>query len=88
MLMSYVSPTSYCYAKIECEIDIQMLEEEYPGHYALTPYSFSPSIGVKLVNNPSIDFGQGLLECVTKVFNELQKEGVIKDMPVPSRYSE
>lgn len=70
------------------EIDIQMLEEEYPGHYALTPYSFSPSIGVKLVNNPSIDFGQGLLECVTKVFNELQNEGVIKDMPVPSRYSE
>lgn len=70
------------------EITIEMLDQDYEGHYVLTPYSFSPSIGVKLVNNPSVDFGQGILECVNKVFHELQEEGVVDAMPVPPEYSE
>ena len=70
------------------QVEIEMLDQDYQGHYVLTPYSFSPSIGVKLVNNPSIDFGQGLLECVNHVFQELQDEGVVDEMPVPPEYSE
>jgi UDP-glucose 4-epimerase len=70
------------------EVDIEMLDQDYNGHYVMTPYSFSPTVGVKLVNNPSIDFGQGVLECVEHVFQELQEEGVLNGSTVPSLYSE
>lgn len=56
------------------KIEIEMKGEDYEGHYTMTPYSFSPTIGVKLVNNPSIEFGQGLLECMEAVFQELHRD--------------
>ena len=34
------------------------------AHYALTPYSFTPKIGNKLVSTCYVDMGQGLLECL------------------------
>lgn len=70
------------------EIDVEMLDGDYRGHYVLTPYSFSPTIGVKLVNNPGIDFGQGLLDCINHVFHELQEEGKVDAPPVPENFSE
>lgn len=39
------------------------------NHYKFTPYSFSPSFSRKLVANPHIDMGQGLLECIRSVYN-------------------
>ncbi len=63
------------------KVDIEMLEQDYKGHYTLTPYSFAPSVGVKLVNNPSVEFGQGLLECIEHVFHELQDENLIEGTP-------
>lgn len=63
-------------------IEIKMLDEEYKGHYTLTPYSFTPSVGVKLVNNPSIDFGQGMLECIDRIFHQLEDEGVVVEQAV------
>lgn len=53
-------------------IEIALLDQEYKGHYHLTPYSFAPTIGKKLVSNPSVDFGQGLLECIQTLSHELQ----------------
>ena len=45
-------------------LDIQLNKEGYHGHYRLTPYSFNPTMSKKLVANPHIDMGQGLLECI------------------------
>ena len=70
------------------DVDIEMLGNDYKGHYVLTPYSFSPRIGLKLVNNPGIDFGQGLLDCLNHLHQELQDDGVIDLSPVPRAYSE
>ena len=36
----------------------------------ITPYSFSPAAGVKLTNNPSVDFEQGILECIEAIDNK------------------
>lgn len=69
-------------------VHIEMLGNDYKGHYVLTPYSFSPRIGLKLVNNPGIDFGQGLLDCLNHLYEELQNEGLIDGAPVPKAYSE
>jgi UDP-glucose 4-epimerase len=53
------------------EVEIEFLNEEYKGHYNITPYSFTPTLGQKLVNNPSMDFGLGILECVQALHQDL-----------------
>ena len=40
------------------------------NHYKFTPYSFAPSLSRKLVANPHIDMGQGLLECIRAVYHK------------------
>ena len=50
-------------------IEIKLKNTGYGNHYKFTPYSFDPSVSKKLVANPHIDMGQGLLECVRSVYN-------------------
>ena len=40
------------------------------GHFSITPCSFRPKIAKKLVNNPYLDMGQGLLECLEEIYYE------------------
>ena len=42
-------------------------EEEPAGHYMVTPYSFQPRLGHKLVPDDFIDLGQGLLDCLSEL---------------------
>jgi UDP-glucose 4-epimerase len=42
------------------------------AHYSLTPYSFAPRIGKKLVSNHYTDLGQGLLELLEVLHKELK----------------
>lgn len=51
------------------KIDITYKYEGYMNHYKFTPYSFEPSVSKKLVANPHIDMGQGILECIRAVYN-------------------
>lgn len=45
-------------------IVIEFTGDENSDHYTVTPYSFVPKIGHKLVNHRYLDMGQGLLECL------------------------
>ena len=45
-------------------LKIEFLNKSYDGHYKVTPYQFTPEVGLKIVSNPSIDFGQGIVECI------------------------
>ncbi len=56
------------------QIDISYKSSEYQNHYKYTPYSFEPSVSQKLVANPHIDMGQGLLECVRAVYKNERDE--------------
>ncbi|MBV9465794.1 MAG: NAD(P)-dependent oxidoreductase, partial [Solirubrobacterales bacterium] len=40
------------------------------GHFTRTPYSFRPKLARKLVANPYLDMGQGLLECLEEIYLE------------------
>ncbi len=42
-------------------------EEVMAGHYVMTPYTYNPSIGRKLVSENHIDLGQGLLDCIAEM---------------------
>ena len=43
----------------------------HDAHYNLTPYSFTPKIGSKLVSNLYVDMGQGFLECLQELSQDL-----------------
>ena len=53
-------------------IDIQPSHRK--AHYKITPYNFSPKLGRKLVNNPHIDMGQGLLQCMAELYEMIHQE--------------
>ena len=52
------------------KVEIECIDNDYQNHYRFTPYSFEPSVSKKLVANPHIDMGQGLLECVREVYKK------------------
>lgn len=43
-------------------VEINFQENVSKTHYTVTPYNYSPKLGKKLVNNPHIDMGQGILQ--------------------------
>lgn len=49
------------------KLQIKQTASNNMGHYKITPYSFHPTVAKKLVANPYIDLGQGLLECIQKI---------------------
>jgi len=56
------------------EVEIEFRPPEKGGaHYGMTPYSFIPKIGQKLVSNYYTDIGQGLLECLHEISAEVKK---------------
>ncbi len=50
------------------KIKINYDDSGHVNHYKFTPYSFEPSVSKKLIANPHIDMGQGLLECIRAVY--------------------
>ncbi len=55
------------------KVEINCKESGYNNHYKFTPYSFQPSVSKKLIANPHIDMGQGLLECIRAVYENEKK---------------
>lgn len=50
------------------KLKITKIDNNNEGHYKITPYSFQPRVAKKLVANPYIDLGQGLLECIQEIY--------------------
>lgn len=42
--------------------------EVHEGHYRITPYSFHPNMAKKLVANPFVDLGQGIVSCIRYMY--------------------
>ncbi len=49
------------------KLEINLNNDGYHNHYQPTPYSFHPTRSKKLVANPYIDMGQGILECMKDI---------------------
>lgn len=49
------------------EIKINLEEKGYDHHYQQTPYQFQPALSKKLIANPYIDLGQGILQCIQNI---------------------
>jgi UDP-glucose 4-epimerase len=55
------------------KLKVNQLSDKNSGHYKITPYSYHPTVAKKLVANPFIDLGQGLLKCIQEINKELDK---------------
>ena len=55
------------------KLKIKQTSGSNTGHYKITPYSYDPIVAKKLVANPFIDLGQGLLECVKEINKKLNQ---------------
>jgi len=53
----------------QIEINFEASKSDTP-HYNITPYSFIPRIGHKLVTHEYVDMGQGLLECISEIYDQ------------------
>ena len=49
------------------KVFVEYQNNKNDAHYEMTPYSFTPKIGNKLVSNCYVDMGQGLLECLYEI---------------------
>lgn len=58
---------------LQNKLNIQQVSDSNMGHYKITPYTFHPTVAKKLVANPYIDLGQGLLECIQEIHKENKK---------------
>ena len=54
-------------------LDIKRVSDNNMGHYKITPYSYHPTVAKKLVANPYIDLGQGLLECIQEIYKDMEQ---------------
>ena len=58
------------------QIAVEYIEGQMEGHYKITPYSFKPIVAQKLSLRNSYDLGQGLLETIYAVYEDLIDQGV------------
>lgn len=56
------------------DIEFAFLGDGKSGHYEITPYSFNPKVGKKMVPRLSTDLGQGILHIIEEMHSELQNE--------------
>jgi UDP-glucose 4-epimerase len=40
------------------------------GHYSITPYTFTPKLGKKIIANEYVDMGQGLIQVIEMIHNQ------------------
>ena len=53
------------------KVEIVMHPKKSKTHYKMSPYSFNPKIAQKLVANPHIDLGQGILNIIEEIHKGL-----------------
>jgi UDP-glucose 4-epimerase len=53
------------------KLEVKQISDSNMGHYKITPYSYHPTVAKKLMANPYIDLGQGLLECIQEIHKEM-----------------
>lgn len=54
------------------KLKVMQVSDDNMGHYKITPYSYHPTVAKKLVANPYIDLGQGLLECIQEIYKTIE----------------
>ena len=54
---------------------VEFIDNEYVGHYVRTPYAYQPKLGRKFIPPIHVDLGQGLLQIIDEMTNQLEERG-------------
>lgn len=54
-------------------VTIEYLPPKDNTHYTITPYSFNPKIGKKLVSHYYLDMGQGIMACMEDIYSKISR---------------
>lgn len=57
------------------QIELVYDNEPLAGHYKITPYSFRPQVAVKMLPKDFHDLGQGILDSIYQIYEELVNNG-------------
>ena len=60
---------------IDKQVEFEPLDQ--PGHYVRTPYAYLPKLGRKYVMPMHVDLGQGLIQLIEGIRNEIERAGQI-----------
>jgi len=58
------------------KVEIEYQNVSNDGHYKITPYSFKPKVAIKINNKEFHDLGQGLLDIIYTIYEDLIEEGI------------
>lgn len=58
---------------LENRIAVEFLPPEQTYHYEITPYTFAPRIGKRLVSKNYVDLGQGILDCLYDIYKDVHR---------------
>lgn len=58
------------------EIELKFTNDSMEGHYKITPYSFKPKVALKMMPKDFHDLGQGVLDSIYEIYQELLDEGL------------
>ena len=58
------------------EIELVYTNDSMAGHYKITPYSFKPKVALKLMPKDYHDLGQGVLDSIYEIYQDLLDEGL------------
>lgn len=72
--MRYMDILEMIREMLDNRVEIEIIPSTRKAHYKITPYNFSPKLGRKLVTNPHIDLGQGLLLCMSEIYEKAQSD--------------
>ena len=53
------------------DINLEFSNNYRSGHYLITPYTFNPRMGKKMVSNVHTDMGQGLLDLIEEIHEKI-----------------
>ncbi|MFI5346413.1 MAG: NAD-dependent epimerase/dehydratase family protein [Elusimicrobiota bacterium] len=59
------------------KIRLEYANDSVSGHYNVTPYSFHPRVGKKMVSTLYTDMGQGLLDCLAELRSRVESKGAM-----------
>ncbi len=64
------------------EVELKFLNETFDEHYEITPFSFKPRVAKKYVSRYYHDLGQGVLDCIYEVYEQLVQNDASVVVPI------
>lgn len=70
---------------LENKISIEYLPLNRNHHYEITPYTFAPKVGKRLVSRTYLDLSHGLLNVMRDVYSAINRDDVCGDLIIKER---